>query len=70
MDSYQKPQSWIFKNLLFIFAAIFIVTFWGLFFLLIPKHGTVVYDCRLSEISPDFPPEVREQCRKLNSGRI
>jgi hypothetical protein len=23
------------------------------------------YDCRLSEISPDFPTEVREQCRKL-----
>lgn len=24
-----------------------------------------VYDCRISEISPDFPPEVREECRKL-----
>lgn len=31
------------------------------------KPITVVYDCRLSEISPDFPPEVREQCRKLRS---
>ena len=24
-----------------------------------------VYDCRLAEISPDFPIQVREECRKL-----
>jgi hypothetical protein len=24
-----------------------------------------VYDCRMADISPDFPPEVREECRKL-----
>ncbi len=23
-----------------------------------------VYDCRLSEIHPDFPAEVREECRR------
>jgi hypothetical protein len=36
------------------------------------KGITVRYDCSLSEISPDFPPEVREQCRKLRAkyGRI
>ena len=38
------------------------------------KGITVKYDCSISEISPDFPPEVREQCRKLrakyNDGRI
>jgi hypothetical protein len=36
------------------------------------ENRTVAYDCRLSEISPDFPIEVREQCRKLRatSGRI
>jgi hypothetical protein len=36
------------------------------------KGRTVTYDCSLSEISPDFPPEVREQCRKLRAkyGRI
>ena len=27
--------------------------------------SVVVYDCRLSEISPDFPPEVRDECRKI-----
>jgi hypothetical protein len=26
---------------------------------------TVIYDCRLSEFHPDFPPSVREECRKL-----
>ena len=25
----------------------------------------VVYDCRLSEISPDFPISVKEECRRL-----
>jgi hypothetical protein len=30
------------------------------------SHG-VMYDCRLAEISPDFPPEVRNECRKLRS---
>jgi len=31
----------------------------------LPRHGEVVYNCSIAEISPDFPPEVREQCRKL-----
>jgi hypothetical protein len=30
------------------------------------SHGKM-YDCRLAEISPDFPPEVRNECRKLRS---
>jgi hypothetical protein len=32
------------------------------------SHG-IMYDCRLAEISPDFPPEVRNECRKLRSIR-
>ena len=32
----------------------------------IQPHETV-YDCRLAEISPDFPIEVRNECRKLRS---
>ena len=36
------------------------------------KGTTIRYDCSISEISPDFPTEVREQCRKLRAkyGRI
>jgi hypothetical protein len=29
------------------------------------KNNTVIYDCRMAEISPDFPPDVRQECRKL-----
>jgi hypothetical protein len=29
------------------------------------ENRTVIYDCRMSEISPDFPIEVKEECRKL-----
>ncbi len=28
------------------------------------------YDCRLSEFLPDFPPEVRAECRRLVIERI
>ena len=31
-----------------------------------PSHG-IMYDCRLAEISPDFPPDVRNECRRLRS---
>ena len=31
-----------------------------------PKHTlTVQYDCRLAEISVDYPQQVKEKCRKL-----
>jgi hypothetical protein len=30
----------------------------------VPDDGKV-YDCSLSEFHPDYPPEVKEQCRKL-----
>jgi hypothetical protein len=39
-----------------------------LVFVSLPKKGDIIrYDCSLAEISPDFPLEVREQCRKLRS---
>jgi len=31
--------------------------------------GTVSYDCRLAEISVDYPVAVKEQCRKLMVGK-
>ena len=37
-------------------------------FLSLPKKGDVImYNCSISEISPDFPMEVKEQCRKLRA---
>lgn len=35
-----------------------------------PKHGVMVIDCSLAEISPDFTTEIREACRKARSGRL
>lgn len=29
------------------------------------KSQAKVYDCSLSEISPDYPSEVKEECRRL-----
>lgn len=43
----------------------------GLYFIMSqPKHGVVVYDCSIAEISPDYPVAVKEQCRKALSGRL
>jgi len=33
-------------------------------------HMIVRYDCSISEISPDYPPEVKEGCRKLRAENI
>jgi len=30
------------------------------------QHVTVKYDCSIAEISPDYPVEVKEACRKRN----
>lgn len=36
-----------------------------------PKKGDVkVYDCSLAEISPDYPIEVKNGCRKLRMEKI
>jgi hypothetical protein len=40
----------------------------GIVFYIAPKRGDiVVYNCSIAEISPDFPLEVKEKCRKLNT---
>jgi hypothetical protein len=42
-----------------------------LVFLSLPKKGDIIiYDCRLAEISPDYPLEVKEKCRKLRSDSL
>lgn len=34
------------------------------------KNTQRVYNCQLAEISPDFPIEAREGCRKLRTDKI
>lgn len=36
----------------------------------LPNQQTKVYDCRLAEISPDFPPKAREECRRIRAKNI
>ena len=58
-----------FRNSLLIIAAVAVVVT----ILISTNFGagrTVVYDCRLSEFHPDFPLDVREQCRKLMRDQI
>jgi hypothetical protein len=52
---------------LVIFASI--IAFLIMFFIF-PKQNGKMYDCRMAEISPDFPPEVRNECRKLRAGKV
>jgi hypothetical protein len=67
--TYLNKHNWMYNLVLPISAlAVFGL---GLYFIMSqPKHGVVVYDCSIAEISPDFPPKVREECRKKTSGRI
>lgn len=51
------------KKIIILFLLIFSI--FVLIFSDFGKSQTVIYDCSLSEISPDYPPEVKEECRKL-----
>lgn len=31
------------------------------------QHGVKRYDCGISEISPDYPTEVKEACRRIRA---
>jgi uncharacterized short protein YbdD (DUF466 family) len=36
---------------------------------MIPLVDYKVYDCSMSEFHPDFPKDVREECRKLRTNK-
>jgi hypothetical protein len=38
-----------------------------IFLIAIPHPTSHTYDCSISEISPDYPPAVKEGCRKLRA---
>ncbi len=50
-------------NLILIVALV--VTVIVLVFIETDYHGVRVYDCSMSEISPDYPVEVKQECRRL-----
>ena len=43
-------------NIIFV---VLVLAFWPT-----TKGHVITYDCRIAEISPDFPVEVKEACRK------
>ena len=60
------------ENVLAILAVIVFMCLQGVFFVYTAeflKGRTIKYDCSIAEISPDFPPQVREQCRQLRAQR-
>lgn len=55
------------KALIFyLLLIIFTISLWAAI-LFLPKTGQVIYNCSIAEISPDFPIEAREGCRKLRA---
>jgi len=36
----------------------------------LPERTRVFYDCRIAEISPDVPPLVKQECRKLQERKL
>ena len=52
----------IIKKILFGIAFIFWLY---LTYTLWPMHGIIRYDCSIAEISPDYPLQVKEDCRQL-----
>lgn len=47
------------------------VLFWALILIIIGNNlpSEKIYDCSLAEISPDFPREVVNECRRIRSGK-
>ena len=49
-----------------VIALVFLsILFMSILFVYLPRHGEVVYNCSIAEISPDYPVAVKEQCREL-----
>ena len=42
----------------------------GIWFVVTNPKVTVLYDCSISEISPDYPVAVKEKCRQLRARKI
>lgn len=74
MDTYQKQHNWMFstKSVLTYILIGFAIICWGALvaFLMTNAPKEKTYSCDIAEISPDYTTAMKEQCRKLRSGRI
>jgi hypothetical protein len=53
----------------YIIGGIAATIFWLIVLYLLPVNEGRYYDCRISEFHPDYPPEVKEECRRIMSGK-
>ena len=53
-----------------LFMVMLLVAIFGIMMSDTGRHGIKKYDCSISEISPDYPIEVKEACRRIRSERI
>jgi hypothetical protein len=51
----------------FIFGAILAIIMLGINIYINNTHIKIQYDCRLAEISVDYPQQVKDKCRRLNA---
>lgn len=66
--SYQQQEETLLDKI--IIGTLFVAFIVGMALMpdLVPVQHEAKYDCRIAEISPDFPKAVREACRKQNNG--
>lgn len=52
---------------LYVIAMLSVILYACLYFVMqtFQQHKKVAYDCRLAEISPDYPSAVKQKCREL-----
>lgn len=56
------------KNIIFALVAVVVaIALAWLIWLVTPNEHYKVYDCSLAEFHPDYPPAVREECRRIRS---
>jgi hypothetical protein len=54
------------KNWVFALVAVLVaVALAWILWLVTPEEQYKVYDCSLAEFHPDYPPAVREECRRI-----
>ena len=56
------------KNIIFALVAVVVaIALAWLIWLVTPNEHYKVYDCSLAEFHPDYPPAVRDECRRIRS---
>lgn len=55
------------ENIGVVLVIVFTLIAFAILYFALPHPTAKVYDCSISEISPDYPLEVKEECRKLRA---